>query len=518
MTLRGLGDLLRQRAMREPGRSLFTFGDQTVSLGQVEERTNRLAHVLTDNGVRHGDRVAVMIANGIVFPVAWLAIAKVGAVMVPLNTTYRSEDVTHLIADSGATMALVTTVAAARLLREAGVARIGLLAPDDGSGSAAALAEADVDGGMFDVDVAMRAASPEFDAINVDRDDVLSIQYTSGTTGLPKGCVLTHGYWLSLAEQVTDLIGLTEADVAATAQPFSYLDPQWNAAACLWSGARLVILPRFSASTFWKSIVDEGVTFIYLVGTMPVYLYKQPDDPVVDRGHRVRLVMCSGIVAQLHAEFERRWGVCWREVYGLTEVPLVLATAVDDVDSVGSGLVGRPAPGMQVRLVDGELVVHGWPMMRGYWNNREATNERLHDGWFATGDLATVDAQGRYRLVGRRKDMIRRSGENIAAAEVEAVLAQHPAVHMAAVVAVADELRGEEAKAYIRAIGSPSAAEIVEFVRQRLAPFKVPRYIEFVEDFPMTPSERVAKHLLSTAVGCAVDTSTMEHKGLDAPR
>ncbi|RBQ19404.1 AMP-dependent synthetase [Spongiactinospora rosea] len=482
-----LGSLLRSRAETAGDRPFLCFGDRTVTVGEVEELTNRLANVLRDRGVRRGDRVAVMLPNGIEFPVAWLAIAKLGAIMVPINTGSRSADLSHLIGDSEPVLALAGTPESAAALLAAGAGQAGLLG---------AAAPCDLPH-VFDADAAIAAAPAAFELPGIGPDDLVNLQYTSGTTGFPKGCMLTHGYWLRIAELTMRHLGVGEDDVDLTAQPFSYMDPQWNTILCLMAGIPLVIMPRFSASAFWPTVREHGVTFFYLLGTMPTYLLKQPPSPL-DFYHRVRVVLCSGIVPELHAAFEARWGVPWREAYGMTETGVDLWVPLDDAESVGSGVIGVPVEGKQVRLVDGELAVRGVPMMTGYWNDPEATARTIRDGWLHTGDLAARDDRGFYRLVGRRKDMIRRSGENIAAAEVEAVLVRHPAVRAAAVVAVPDAVRGEEVKAFVQAGQDTDPAELAGFVRERLAAFKVPRYVEFVEEFPLTPSARVAKHLLRT--------------------
>ncbi|MEV4091654.1 AMP-binding protein [Streptosporangium saharense] len=489
MSAASLGHLLRQRAATAGDRPLFRFAGVTTTVAQVEERTNRLAAVLRAHGIRRGDRVAVMLPNGVGFPVAWLAVAKLGAVTVPVNAAYRSDDLAHVIGDSGAVLALAGTAQAARELLATPVGKVGLLDPADAGPFGQPVP------GVFDAGAEAGAASPYLDLPEVGQDDLVNLQYTSGTTGFPKGCMLTHGYWLRLAELAAGIFGVGEDDVDLTTQPFSYMDPQWNTVMCLMTGIPLVILPRFSASTFWRSAREEGATFFYLLGTMPVYLYRQPEDPL-DRDHRVRLVLCSGIVADLHAAFERRWGAPWREAYGMTETGVDLAVPAGDDACVGSGAAGVPVPGKQVEIVDGEIVVTGSPMMLGYWNDPGATAERIRDGRLHTGDLGRRDERGYIHLVGRRKDMIRRGGENVAAAEVEAVLTRHPAVRAVAVVAVPDELRGEEVKAFVQVAVPVTPGELVEFVRGRLAGFKVPRFVEYVEEFPMTPSERIAKHLL----------------------
>ncbi len=499
MSAVSLGHLLRERAATAGDRPLFRFGGVTTTVAEVEERTNRLANVLRARGVGRGDRVAVMLPNGVGFPVAWLAIGKLGAVIVPVNVGYRSDDLAHVIEDSGAVLALAGTAEAARALLDTPVAQVGLMDPADAGPARQAVA------GAFDAGAETAAASRSCELPEIGPGDLVNLQYTSGTTGFPKGCMLTHGYWLRLAELAAGFTGAGPGDVDLTTQPFSYMDPQWNTVLCLMAGIPLVILPRFSASTFWRSVREEGVTFFYLLGTMPIYLFRQPEDPQ-DRANRVRLVLCSGIVAELHAAFERRWGAPWREAYGMTETGVDLVVPADDGTCVGSGAIGVPVPGKHVEIVDGEIVVTGSPMMLGYWNAPGATAERIRDGRLYTGDLGRRDERGYFHLVGRRKDMIRRGGENIAAAEVEAVLARHPAVRAAAVVAVPDELRGEEVKAFVQVGAAVPPRELVAFVRQRLAAFKVPRFVEYVDEFPMTPSERIAKHLLPSGRDNEYDT------------
>ncbi|MER5625248.1 AMP-binding protein [Streptosporangium sp. NPDC002544] len=510
MSARSLGHLLRERAGEDGERVLFRFGGRSTSVAEVEDRTNRLANVLAARGVRRGDRVAVMLPNGIGFPVAWLAIAKLGAVIVPVNPGYRSADLAHVIGDSGAVLALTGTAQAVRALREVKIGQVGLLDPAD---AGPAVESAD---GAFDAGAELAEAEAVHELPDLTRGDLLNLQYTSGTTGFPKGCMLTHGYWLHLAELAGEMALVTGDDVDLTAQPFYYMDPQWNTVLALLAGIPLVILERFSASTFWRSVREHGVTFSYVLGTMPLMLLKQPPDPAVERDHRMRLVLCSGIAPDLHTTFEERWGVPWREAYGSTEAGVVLAVAADDTACVGTGAMGREVPGKQAKVVGedgatlpdgeiGEIVVRGEPMMLGYWGREEAL---FTDGWYRMGDLGYRDPEGHFHLVGRLKEMIRRGGENIAAAEVEAVLAEHPAVRAAAVIPVPDDVLGEEAKALVQLVAPVEPAELTAFVAARLAAFKVPRFVEFVDAFPMTPSERIAKHLLPISRETAFDRET----------
>jgi carnitine-CoA ligase len=455
---------IRRAAELWPGRTAWTF-DPGVQLtfGDVDRLTAGYAQALRLRGIRAGDRVAVLLRNQPGFPLVWLALARLGAAMVPVNTRYRTVDAEHLLRDSGA-VAVVTTEEFRPLVDSLGVRVLPLeeLEPEEG-----------------------------FEQQPVDPGAAVNIQYTSGTTGSPKGCVLSHRYWTTLGTSlVEEFPRLVADDVMLTAQPFYYIDPQWNVVSALLAGAELVVLDGFHPSSFWDKVREHGVTYFYCLGAMPTLLLRMPVSPH-DREHRVRAVQCSAIPPALHAELEERWGVGWYEAFGMTETGADIRVGAEEHDElVGTGCLGRPAAHREVRIVDGELLLRGPGMMDGYLGMPSV----LRDGWFPTGDLARIDEQGRVYHLGRIKDMIRRSGENIAAYEVEEVLLSHPAVTLAAVVGVPDEIRGEEVKAFV--VGAVGEAELAEYCAERLASFKVPRYWEFREELPMTPSERVAKQLL----------------------
>lgn len=475
-----LATILQRAATTWPDRVAWTFvgPDGTVvehTFGEVAARTAALAGVLAGQGVRAGDRVAVLLRNVAAFPLTWLALARIGAAMVPINVNYRSHDAGHLVRDSGARL-LVTAREFAGLAAELGVAT------------------------LFVEELPAAGAAPELDAAGPD--DLVNIQYTSGTTGLPKGCLLPNRYWTALAAGMVDgFPALGTDDVMLTAQPFHYIDPQWNVVAALLAGARLVVLDRFHPATFWERVREHRVTYFYCLGLMPTLLLRMPAGPL-DRAHDVRVIQSSAIPPALHAELEQRWGVSWFEAFGMTETGADLRVDPRDHDrTVGTGCIGRPLPHREVRVVDGQLHLRGTGMMTGYLGQPSP----FDNGWFATGDLVRRDADGLVFYVGRLKDMIRRSGENIAAAEVEEVLQQHPAVRLAAVVAVPDALRGEEVKAYVVASGV-APAELAAFCAERLAYFKVPRYWEFRTELPLTASERVAKGDLPRTADGAHDT------------
>jgi crotonobetaine/carnitine-CoA ligase len=499
-----LPHLLRERARAAGEREAIRFEGASLTLAGLDAAASRWADVLERLGVKQGERVALCLPNGLDAPAAWLGVAALGAVVVPVNYGYRDADLRFVLSDSGAVVAVTTPDRAVDLMRAASrcltvrsVAVLGTVAPPGAEPIADRLAQ----------------ASPSRDLMPPAMNDLVTLQYTSGTTGFPKGCMLTHGYWLLLAATSVEYGRFTADDVMLSASPIWYLDGMWHVSLALMAGIPLVILPRFSASGFWRTVRENGVTFFYCLGTMPVLLLKQPPDPALERGHKVRFVLCSGIVPQLHATFEDRWGCPWREAYGTTETGAGLMVPLEDTGAVGSGLMGAVVAHREARVVDpetgrvvapgtpGELQLRGPGMMLGYWGHQEASDRYFRDGWAHTGDLVVEDGRGYFRLVGRLKDMIRRGGENVSAAEVESVLAEHPAIAASACVPVPDEIRGEEIMAYIQLL--PGHAEVARnpaqlsaWVAGRLAAFKVPRYFAFVESFPLTPSERIAKHQL----------------------
>ncbi|WP_336207606.1 AMP-binding protein [Nonomuraea sp. LPB2021202275-12-8] len=465
-------DLLRHAALRYGEREFLRFPETSLSFAEVEAETGRLAGALAAKGVRPGDRVAVMMENVPGWPLSWLAVLRAGAITVPVNARYRAADLEHVLRDSGAVATLTTAEHAPH-----------------------------IPGPAYTLDTLTGAAPPP--DVRIRSDDIANFQYTSGTTGFPKACMLTHDYWLRTAQVVAGQVRLRDDDVMMIAQAYSYMDPQWTTLLCLIGGIPQVVLPRFSASGFWPAAREHGATLTYVLGTMPLLLHKQPPSPL-DRRNRMRLVLCSGIAPALHRAFEERWGALWRELYGSTESGTDLIAAPEAGETVGTGAMGLPPPGKEVRLDEetGEILVRGVPMMKGYWNHPEATAHAFRGGWYHTGDLGIQDADGRIRHAGRLKDMVRRGGENISCAEVERVLGEHPAVLSSALVPIPDELFGELPKAFIQLNpghepGRDTAMSVIAHARQRLARFKIPAYVEFVDGFALTPSARIEKrHLL----------------------
>lgn len=505
--------LLEHRATTCGDLEFLRSSGHSLSFAQVAHEVDQRALKLAGAGVKPGERIALMMKNGLDFPLWWLAILRAGGIMVPINIQYEQHDLAYILEDSKPVAAICQAPYFEKLQQAAKNTAMMIFSDHVASDY------------QFKDLVKSNAPLPA-----QGRTDLANIQYTSGTTGFPKGCMLTQNYWLELGHQARSLFDMKYGDVNFTAQPFYYLDPQWNLLACLFAKIPLVIAPRFSASTFWETIVKENVTIFYCVGAMPAMLLNQQRNPLVDRAHRVRLVYCSGLSPLLHADVEERWGVPWREVFGMTETGADIAVDAADQASVGSGTIGTPLAGRTAGIFGsdnekcaygeiGELRIRGVPMMLGYWNNPEATRAAFVDGWFRTGDLARQDQQGKFYIVGRKKDMIRRSGENISAAEVEQILAAHPSVDIAAVKARPDMVRGEEVEAFLllKSDREFDPLELLEFLSDKLAAFKRPRYLSILKHMPLTPSMRPQKQLLNYSdenlVLKSIDCSTFEQSG-----
>lgn len=511
LNLLNFQEVLTRAATRWGGKTSLIFDEtnESYTFEEVKAKAYDYATVLEKLGVKKSDKVGLMLQNVSAFPFTWLAIGLLGATAVPLNYRYQSFDAKYVIEHSEAKL-IVTTAEKVAMLHQ-------IRKDDQDSFRIMTVDEKYPNADSFLQEMLEESLHPYVYQNNTYPETLINIQYTSGTTGKPKGCMLSQKYWINIGEKISnkELIGISEKDVLLTSQPFYYMDPQWNLMASLVNGASLVVLDRFSPSSFWQKVREHKVTFFYVLGNMPVLLLKMPPSED-DKNHHVRFVGCSAIPPQLHKEIEDRWGVKWYEVFGMTETGYDISMRRDDHDKYrGTGALGKPAIDREVRIINedgetvprgevGQMVFRGKGLMDGYFKNMEATKAAFECGWFHTGDLAYMDEDGMIYYAGRLKDMIRRSGENIAAAEVEEVLMLHENVQTAACTPEADEIRGEEVKAYIITKHPVKDKEVfikelVKHANKHLAAFKVPRYWEFRTEFPITPSERIAKHRLNEA-------------------
>jgi len=473
-----------------------------VTAGELVARAGRLAGWLRDR-VAPGDGVALMLDNRVEYMVVQLAVVAVRGIVVSINPTAQEHDAGHILRDSGAKLAIVGEEQSALVeaLRERcpALGEVAVVRGQEPGGLAAYASEAG------DVDLATAACEPH---------DITHVYYTSGTTGAAKGCMVDHVWWLRCVDVELRLNPKDERDRMLSCLPFYYADPAVMLAACVHSGATLVVMRRFSVSRFWDVVGRFGVTDMWTISSMPALLLKGVPTPG-DRNHKVTRAIAVGVDATIHREIVGRFGFPFIDNYGSTEATINIRVPRHLADElVGSGSIGAAVPECEIRLLDangeevpvgevGEIVVRTPGMFRGYLNRPDATAEVLSgDGWYSTGDLASRDERGLYYFAGRKKDMIRRGGENVAAAEIEEVLRAHPQIVEAAVIPVPDSLWGEEIKAYVLPADGLTMEDlppqaIIEHCRTRLAKFKVPRYLEYRDtDFPRTPSMRVKKETL----------------------
>jgi acyl-CoA synthetase (AMP-forming)/AMP-acid ligase II len=494
--------LLDEAAIEVPERIALDFfedGEQ-ITYAALRRRVNQLTNGMARQGIRRGAHVAVMLPNIAALPIAWLALARLGAVMVPMNIAYTSRELDYVINDGAVDWLVIDHDLLATLsgmerrpdrLTDRHVIVVGNTAPN-------CLAWNDLIVGQSDAIIT---------PTEVGLDDLLNIQYTSGTTGFPKGCMLSHRYWLTIAKvnaRRDDRI--FQRILAAT--PFFYMDPQWMMLMAFYQRATLFVARRQSASRFMEWIRRYRVNFCLF----PHIVLKQPPSPS-DRDNEIVRVNVYGIHKETHTELEERFNLVAREAFGMTEIGSGMFMPIEATDMVGSGSCGVPSPFREVRVADpdgntlpagqvGELVVRGPGILQGYYNKPEATAAAFHGDWFRTGDLFQQDERGYFYIVGRVKEMIRRAGENISAREVESVLHALPEIAEAAAVPVPDETRGEEVKACVvlqpgldRDAVTPD--RILAHCTAVLARFKVPRYIAYCDDLPKTASGKIAKHLLT---------------------
>lgn len=477
--------------------NFFEIG-QTITYADCLARVERLAAGLQDIGVKKGDHVAVMMPNVPAMPLTWLALATLGAVMVPVNVTYTHREVTYVLSNSDArflvTHETLTPLVDALLLDES-------LEID----RSRVVIDGDADSYLSWQDL---ADTPQraLDTQQVSHADLLNIQYTSGTTGFPKGCMLTQEYWLASGKANAFRDGRTYRNLLAPT-PFYYMDPQWLLLMTIYQRGTLFVANRQSASRFMQWVRTYEINFCLL----PYLIYKQP--PHDDDGKNTLIrANVYGAPRDLHAKIEQRFDVVAREAFGMTEVGPAMFMPIEATDMVGSGSCGLPSPFRECKVITeagdeaapgqvGELCIRGRGILLGYYNNPSATEAAFLDGWFRTGDAFLRDERGYFYIQGRYKDMIRRSAENIAAREVEAVLNGLNEVSESAAVPVPDPIRGEEVKVFVvLRDGVPpddtSLQNIIAGCQANLAKFKVPRYYSFIQELPKTASLKIAKATL----------------------
>ncbi|MEU9643728.1 long-chain fatty acid--CoA ligase [Streptomyces sp. NPDC048188] len=495
--------ILAENARRRPDKEALVEGDLRLTFAEVWRRALAQAGALAGLDVRPGDRVALMAPNTAEFPQAYYAVAAAGAVVVPVHLLLSAAEVEHVLRDSGATLLLCHPAQAetgAAAARETGVRMVTL---GDEFGKLAADAE------------------PLPTYVTRDADDPAVVFYTSGTTGVPKGAVLSHfNLVMNATVNAFDANDIRPDDVALGALPLFHAFGQTVSLNSTWrAGATLVLLPRFDAARAIELMVREKVNTFHGVPTMFVALAAAAAGAGALPELRVCVSGGASLPVAVLERFEEAFGARIYEGYGLSETSPA-ASVNQPVFGARPGTIGHPLWGVDVEIARaevehavellpagelGEVVVRGHNVFSGYLGRPEATAQALVDGWFRTGDLGTKDEDGFLRIVDRKKDVIIRGGYNVYPREVEEVLMRHPGIAQAAVIGLPDELHGEEICAVVvRAPGTtpgatPDAAAITEWSKQHLGRHKYPRRVEFADELPLGPSMKVLKRELRAA-------------------
>jgi long-chain acyl-CoA synthetase len=484
---------LTSTAESTPEQSAIRIDGNSVSYAQLHAMAGRVAGQLRAAGVEPGDRVAVILPNVPAFPVVFYGILLAGGVVVPMNPLLKAGEVDYFFTDSGAKVAFVWPDFAEEVRKGA---------QNSGTQVVECTAVGPVEGALPDGEPVMVPTE------RADDDDAL-ILYTSGTTGRPKGAQLTHAnIHLNARRSAIDIQQTTAEDVVMGCLPlFHVFGLVVGLHAAVVAGASLALIPRFDPEKAIEVIEKERVTIMLGVPTMYAAILNSPRSDGMDASSL--RTCCSGGSAMPHEvqkAFEDTFGCIILEGYGLSETSPVASFNMPDRERK-PGTIGVAIPGCEMKLVGldgqdvgpgegvGEIAIRGDNVMKGYWNKPEATAEAIPDGWFRTGDLATVDDEGYYTIVDRKKDMILRGGMNVYPREVEEVLYSHPDVLEAAVVSVADDLLGEEVGAAValRPGATATLEDVQSFVKDRIAAYKYPRHIWQVDELPKTATGKILR-------------------------
>ncbi|MCA1577010.1 MAG: long-chain fatty acid--CoA ligase [Acidobacteria bacterium] len=494
--LQSIPELLAQRASATPDKVfLFSQADKRkFTYREFAEAVGRTAGMLAAKGIRKGDVVSLLLPNSVEYVIAYFACWQLGALAGPVNALLKSQEIEYVVSNSEAKLMLVNSEFLAQVER----IEIPHVVFDSESET----------GKKFKKEKTNQStAQDELTA----QDDAIII-YTSGTTGKPKGCLLTHENIIANARQISTWLGFTENDRLLTVMPLFHMNAvSVTTMSALYGGGSTVVCPKFSASRFWQIISDYQITSFGSVATMLSMLLSTYPDGVPEglKTDQLRFAMCGSapVPAEVLHRFEETFACLVVEGYGLSE-STCRSTFNPPDERRRPGSCGLPI-GNEMRVVDeddrevpdgewGEIVLRGENILKGYFKNEAATATAFRNGWFHTGDIAYRDADGYYYIVDRKSDMIIRAGENIYPREIDEVLYQHPQILAAAVIGVPDELYGEEVAAVVvlKPNATTSEQEVIDFCKARLADYKCPKTVRFVEDIPKGPTGKLLKREL----------------------
>ena len=503
---RTLGNLVATRARELGDKTFLYFRDQEISYKEFDRKSNTVANNLQRMGIGKGDKVAIMMPNCPEWYYVWLGLAKIGAIEVPLNTAYRGDLLGYQIDQSDSRWVVIQDQLVDRLgIIQENLSKVERVVVHSESGSVPSINLSQAITHLGE----LLEGSTEYAYAEVKPSDIYAIQYTSGTTGASKGSMTPHAFAFAFIPVHLRACGYTSSDVLYTCLPLFHGNPQvLTTIVAMVAGAKVALGEHFHATTFWDEMRKYGATAFNYIGGILNMLYKQPESPK-DRDHSVRVAFGAAAPANLWTAIEERFGFQIVEGFGLTESGAILCNFGPNRKA---GSLGKPHEIYDVAIFGdddqpaapneiGEIV--GKPripyaMTQGYYKMPDKSLETFRNFWFHTGDLGYYDEQGYYFFVDRKKDAIRRRGENISSFEVEKVINANPKVLESAALAHPSEMGEDEVRvAVILKEGQTmTPLELVQWCEERMAYFMVPRFVEFRTSFPKTPTDRVEKYKL----------------------
>jgi acyl-CoA synthetase (AMP-forming)/AMP-acid ligase II len=492
-------DLLRERVRQRADHVFLHHQGRRVTYAEFAAQVHRAANALLALGVGRGDRVTVAMGNSIEYLVALFGILEAGAIYNPVNARLGATELGHILRHAEPRLLLTDreNLDSLRTLATQLPANCSVAVFD-------AASDAETGDAVVDFSAAVAAAPAAPPPIEISADDPSTLLYTSGTTGNPKGVLFHHGSTGAAGRHFQETLGITADDTILAVTPLFHGNAWGAVVTALQAGGTVAFPVGFRASEFWGLVEETGATVLYTLGTILAILLTQPESEQ-ERRSRLRVILGLGS-APIRDRIIERFGVEHvAECFGSTDAGVVTITPLGAAPRDGSA--GPPVPGVEIAVRDdagtplatgevGEITISSPHRMAAYFRDPEQTAEALRDGWFFTGDLGYVDADGWLYFVDRKRDVIRRGGENMSSVLIEKTLREHPKVIEAAVIGVPDPVLGQEVKAFLVVDGEVSVDELRGFAAARLAKFQVPRLWEFRDSLPKTPTQRVEKYKL----------------------
>jgi len=497
-----LFEFLSSTTRKQPGDIAFSYRGQDLTYGELDLATSKLAAYLNERGMNKGDSAVIFLANSLDFVIGYYGILKAGGIVSPASPLYKGEELRRQLNDSQATTIITdgNSYPVVKEIKDQTRLKTIILTDLEGIDEAVSLRE---------ILTRYPPSPPTFDLS--PKEDIAAIEYTGGTTGFSKGVMLTHHNLVANAIQNATWLGWNSKDVIIGLLPFYH---SWGACTCvnspIYCGARVIIFPHFDAEELFMTIEREKATVLYGAASMFTMLVSSP---LISKYDLSSLKYVKAGAMPIPPEIKEKWeqltGVKMILGYGLSEASP--ETHNSPPQRVKPGTIGIPIMDTDARIVDeatgetelppgkvGELVIKGPQVMKGYLNRPEDDKEALRNGWLYTGDLALIDDEGYFRILDRKKEIIKYKGYTVAPAEVESVLYEHPAVKECAIVGKPDALAGEVPKAYVvlKDGYTLSKEELIQFCEQRIAPYKKIREVEFIREIPKTQVGKILRRVL----------------------